>query len=405
MPERLTRESALSHIVPELEKLRRAAVPDKLVLVAVVGGSAVGKGHFIEELVRALGGRAVTLALDDYYIGKAAMAERGVPHFDHPEAIDLVLAAEHLRALKAGEAVEAPVYDFPSGERVGSKPFVPAPFVVVDGLFALATSELAACYDYGIFIDADHYTSMLRRLFRDAGPDGRTRQSSRAVLEQYFTTVAPAKREFIDPQAVRADVILASRYDAGRESLRAGPLTVEIKYRGWRDDDTLHAIGARRLASIKQVDRYLEPRHARLQEGEILRLRWENGTPYLTYKGPFLPGDSSRPRPVSSAVELAKEDVGWFSDEYAYDVTVDKSRTIFSCGDLTIARDLVKGLGAFTEIRATLPAEGPDGGSAVRRIGELAKRLKLPSRGETAIASPYVDLVRETRRRSSFADL
>jgi len=347
-------------VVPLLLELRKQKARTKPVIVAVAGGSGDGKGHLIGRLIDRLNAsdgvpkdRVAVLALDNYYIGVERMRQTDVPHFDHPAALDLALAAEHLAKARVGKTLKIPTYDFPSGERVGEEDFAAKAFVFVDGLFALRHPDILAAADLKIFVRSDHDSSMLRRLMRDAGPNGRTKQTSRQVLEQYFTTVWPAKKEFIDPTAEHADLIVESQYDPAVEAFRAGPVQYQLKARGWRSDDQITALcrGVRLGSTVSQVDRFMQPK-SREFRGEMLRLRIENGEVLLTYKGPFLPSTLGA-RPATSPIVLPMDAMTWFAKEYDAIATFRKYRTLFQADDVVIARDEVIGPGKFIEVRAT----------------------------------------------------
>lgn len=384
-------EEAPDVIAASLLKLRKKKARDKPVFVGVAGGSGDGKGHLIGRLTEKLlaspdvppDGVAV-LPLDNYYIGVERMGTAAVPHFDHPDALDLALAAEHLDAARVGRTQKIPTYDFPNGERVGEEDFIAKDYVIVDGLFALRHPVLASV-DLKVFVRSDHDSSMLRRLFRDAGPKGRTKQTSREVLEQYFTTVHPAKKEFIDPTAARADIIVESRYVPEVEAHRAGPIQYQLKARGFRPDDHVSALcRATKLgATVSQTDRFMQPK-SREFRGEMLRLRIENNDVLLTYKGPFLAAQPGA-RPATSPIELPLDAMKWFIDDYTPVATFKKRRALFLSGDVIVARDQVEGLGNFFEVRAT----------SEKRLPQMRAILGQLCPKEPVLTQSYLELWKE----------
>ena len=397
MPVRLSRKEAVASIVPSLLKLRRETPKTHPVIVAVVGASASGKGHLINELRDALNGAdederddVAVLALDNYYRGRKIMEVEKIPHFDHPDALELRLAAKHLSEMRVGKSLDIPCYDFAKGERVGQETFTAKPFVFADRLFALRP-EIRPCAHYSVFIETDVHSALLRRLFRDAGPKGRTKQRSRDVLEQYFTTVVPAKRAFIDPTTMYADVMVVSQYNGINESIRAGGMQYQCKARGTCDDDVIHVHGGLRLgSSVKQEDTFLAPKGGKFA-GELLRLRRENGSLFLTYKGPFL--DSLVDvgvRAVTQAIEIDPGSEAWFKDDYDIVATFEKQRRLFHAGDLLIACDTIPHLGTFVEARALNEA-------AAAQLRTMLGRLGLPKRGEPIITESYFDLWQKRR--------
>ncbi len=382
-------------IVPMLLQ-RKAKTRGKPVIVAVAGGSGDGKGYLIERLAERLGaapGGAAVLALDNYYVGVERMRKADVPHFDHPDALDLALAAEHLSKARVGKTLKIPSYDFASGERAGEEDFTGKAFILVDGLFALHHPGILELADLKVFVRSDHDSSMLRRLFRDAGPGGRTRQSSREVLEQYFTTVYPAKKAFIDPTAERADIIVESCYDPAVEAHRAGPLQFQLKARGYRPDDHVAALcRATRLgASVRQTDRFMQPA-SREFRGEMLRLRIEGDEVLMTYKGPFL-SPRTGARHATSPISLPLEAMKWFTDAYERVATFKKRRTLFQAGGAIIARDEFDAIGSWFEVRAADESCLPQMHAI---LGQLCPN-------EPAVAKSYLELWKERASASASA--
>lgn len=398
---RLSRNEAIPALLKDLRGLRRRKESGRPVFVAVVGGSASGKGHLIDELLAKLNApdappdQAAVLPLDNYYRDATERALRGAPHFDHPDALDLELAASQIARMHVGKTYRIPSYDFTTGQRGAPAEFTAKRHVLIDGLFALYAPEIRALCDYAVFIDTDHYSAMLRRLFRDPGPDGRTKQSSREVLEQYFTQVWPAKRTFIDPTAQHAQMIVESRYAPALEAGRAGHMQCQLKARGWRDDDHVAALAkATRLgAKLRQIDRFMRPR-GRDNADELLRVRIENGELSLTYKGPFVPNaDGVGMRPVTSPIELPEDALrAWrFGDDYETVGTLKKTRTLFQAGGVLIARDQIDGLGDFIEVRTDDPGE------AKRLPGVLSALCPQ----EPQIEASYLDLWRRASLTTS----
>lgn len=194
----------------------------KRVLVGICGGSGSGK----TTLARALAGwfaSAVVLAEDHYYL-----CSDGVPDFDParfdfdaPHAKEAALLVEHLRRLRAGEPVEAPLYDFSSHRRSGVAPVPPAAVVVVEGLHVLHDPDLRALFDHRFFVDAPEAVRFARRLQRDVRERGRT---ERSVADQWNGTVQPAYERWVAPQAAFADRVIDGTADTAREAERAAAL-------------------------------------------------------------------------------------------------------------------------------------------------------------------------------------
>ena len=84
-------------------------------VVGVAGGTGSGKTTVARGLMDSLpSGKAQILQHDSYYRHRPELTflERSDLNFDHPDSLDTPLMVEHLKALKAGQDVEVPRYDF-----------------------------------------------------------------------------------------------------------------------------------------------------------------------------------------------------------------------------------------------------------------------------------------------------
>ncbi|HWW03057.1 MAG TPA: hypothetical protein VNZ64_25375 [Candidatus Acidoferrum sp.] len=177
-------------------------------LIAIVGGSGSGKTWLAGHLSQKLDGLAARLSLDDFYLDHSDQPPvmREEINFDHPGAIDWSRVLQVLRDCRAGQAVEVPRYNFathtrrPRGETV-----IPAPLVLVDGLWLLWRRVLRDLFDLKVFLDCPMQLRLERRLARDEGERGRTPGSVRA---QFWKTIAPMHRRFVEPQSRWADLVI-----------------------------------------------------------------------------------------------------------------------------------------------------------------------------------------------------
>ena len=178
-------------------------------ILGIAGGSGSGKTTFAELVIARLGAANVLLLQHDAYykdISKLSFKKRAESNFDHPGALDTALLAEHLAALKAGKTVQQPVYDFTRHLRTGKTVRLEArPFIVVDGILILSEPSLREQMDLRIFVDVDSAIRLDRRLLRDVAERGRTMES---VREQWFATVHPMFREYVEPSKRHADLIV-----------------------------------------------------------------------------------------------------------------------------------------------------------------------------------------------------
>jgi len=178
-------------------------------VVGIAGGTASGKTTVARKLIEAIPARKVALLEQDSYyrdLSDLPLEERTQFNFDHPDAFDIPKMVAHLAALKAGRAVDVPIYDFsrhvPKLETIHVEP---APVVMIDGILVLAIEQVRELLDVKIFVDTDDDVRVIRRIERDVRDRGRTLEG---VVEQYFRTVRPMHRGFVEPSKRHADIVI-----------------------------------------------------------------------------------------------------------------------------------------------------------------------------------------------------
>ncbi len=178
-------------------------------VVLIGGGSASGKTYVLRKVLEKLPKDKVTvISLDDYYkdFSVLPMEERAKINFDHPKAFDWKLMNEQLSALKRGETIEKPIYDFTiHGRSPKTETVEPKDLIIIEGIMALVNKDLRAIGDLKVFINASRERRLVRRIDRDMKERARTYES---IIEQYFTTVLPMFEEIIAPSQYYADLII-----------------------------------------------------------------------------------------------------------------------------------------------------------------------------------------------------
>ncbi len=178
-------------------------------IILIGGGSASGKTYTLNKVLEKIPSERVTvISLDDYYkdFSVLPMEERVKVNYDHPKAFDWPLIKEQIAALKRGETIQKPKYDFVIHGRSKEVDIVePRDIILIEGIMALVNKDLRAYGDLSIFINASRERRLVRRIERDTRERGRTFES---VVEQYFATVQPMFEEIIAPSQYYADLII-----------------------------------------------------------------------------------------------------------------------------------------------------------------------------------------------------
>lgn len=186
-------------------------------LIAITGGSGSGKTTLAQALVAAMRpGAGVLLSEDDWYIDAAALPgfDPAEFDFDHLDARDHALMTAQLAELKAGRAVDAPIYSMTThGREAFTRRIEAAEAIVVEGVHVLSSPELAALHDLKVYVDTPPDIRFIRRLLRDQAERRRTADS---VVHQYLKTVRPGHERFTEPARAAADFIIADTTAAVR---------------------------------------------------------------------------------------------------------------------------------------------------------------------------------------------
>ena len=179
------------------------------IVIAVAGGTASGKTTVANEVFDRVGAEHIAyIPHDAYYrdLSHLSPSERAQVNFDHPNSLETELLIQHVRELRAGRAVEIPVYDFTTHtRRQDTRRVEPARVILVEGILVLVEPELRKLFDVKLYVDSDADVRFIRRLRRDIEDRGRTLE---LVCEQYLATVRPMHLEFVEPSKRYADVII-----------------------------------------------------------------------------------------------------------------------------------------------------------------------------------------------------
>ncbi len=178
-------------------------------VIGIAGGSGSGKTTVAQEILQRVGpDRIAFLQHDSYYKDLSGLppAQRAEVNFDHPYSLETELLIQHIASLRAGKAVEVPIYDFSNHSRTAQTFTVqPRRVILVEGILIFTEAALRDMFDVKIFVDTDSDMRFIRRLERDIKERGRTTES---VIKQYQLTVRPMHMEFVEPSKRYADIII-----------------------------------------------------------------------------------------------------------------------------------------------------------------------------------------------------
>ena len=182
--------------------------------IGITGGSGSGKTFFIKSLSNRFGKDDVCLiSQDDYYRPRQEQTEdhRGVKNFDLPEAIDHEHFEQDILKVKNGEVLKKEEYTFnnPSAQP-NTLVIMPAPILIIEGLFIQYFPAINRLLDLRIFIEAKEHLMLSRRIRRDNEERGYDLDD---VLYRYQNHVMPVYERLIEPLKHRADLVIPNNSD------------------------------------------------------------------------------------------------------------------------------------------------------------------------------------------------
>jgi len=143
--------------------ISRLNAGDKIRMMWVSGPSSSGKTTTTVKLTERLekqGLRFLMLNLDDYFWPLVEHPTDWINdrNYETPEALDIQLLNEHLKALLEGKTIEKPVYSFKEGRRVGAKPvrLEPGQVLLLDclhGLYPPITEGIDGSAQFRLYIE------------------------------------------------------------------------------------------------------------------------------------------------------------------------------------------------------------------------------------------------------------
>jgi uridine kinase len=190
----------------------RTATPGKGFIVGLGGPSGSGKSTVAKRVASRLNGNVISMETYSAGSDDAPFEERAKRNYDEPDVIDVELLERHIRQYAAGQAFEAPIYDFAQHLRVTNRTeHVSArEILIVEGILALHFPQLQPFFDLAIYLEAPADVLFHRRRVRDITE----RQRSIDLIRwQYETMVIPAARRYLPTSKARADLVVDSKDD------------------------------------------------------------------------------------------------------------------------------------------------------------------------------------------------
>lgn len=200
------------------------------IFIGIAGGTGSGKSTFTNRLKEEFGDRVSVVYYDNYYKRRDDLPfeERKKINYDHPDAFETQMLIDHIHALKNGQAVKCPVYDYTVHNRSDKTIVIqPAEVILVEGIMVLQNEELRKLLDIKVYVEADADERILRRVIRDVKERGRDVEG---IAKQYLTTVKPMHYLYVEPTRAMADIVINSGLNDVAFDLIKSKITLLLKH-------------------------------------------------------------------------------------------------------------------------------------------------------------------------------
>ncbi len=189
-------------------KLHQSLTLMKTIVIGITGGSGSGKTTVVKKILDFFPGNEVAVISQDAYYrdnSHLTLEERRKINFDHPNSIEFELLVKHVEALKKGQAVEEPTYDYVTSSRQQKTTRIePRHIVIVEGILLFTDAQIRNLCNIKVYVDADSDDRLIRIIERDMLERGRSAQD---VINRY-QIVKAMHEQFIAPTKRFADLII-----------------------------------------------------------------------------------------------------------------------------------------------------------------------------------------------------
>jgi len=211
------------------EIVMKLGVDEKVIVIGVAADSGCGKSTFMRRLTKVFGGANVgplgggfgapggwetntlvsdfttVICLDDYHANDRQGRKKTCLTALHVKEQNFYLMYEHIKSLKAGEAIKKPIYNHVNGTLDTPETVVPTPIVIIEGLHPLVDPRVRELLDFTIYLDISDDIKFAWKIQRDMAERGWTLEQVKESIEQR----KPDFAAYVEPQKEFSDVVIS----------------------------------------------------------------------------------------------------------------------------------------------------------------------------------------------------
>lgn len=234
------------------------------------------------------------ISMDQYFLTQSQREAEQI-NFDHPSHLDIELLVKHLEAIRRGNPILIPSYDFRTMIQTPDATLLrDYKVVLVEGLFVLS-SPIVDLMDFTCFLEVEKDQLLLGRLLRDLRERSSTMERT---IDRYQRYVRPSYDVFVGPTKHNAEIVLDFTFRRAYFTQLLAQMVSDIVAKGLDIDAFITAVKGDTYRLGYSIDKPVMPTTIDIRD--LARVYPE----HVLHREPVLAGDISEVIPPTSNTPL-----------------------------------------------------------------------------------------------------